>query len=44
MDVQWILITEKLSDVQVKTVHREIVTVTNAALFNTVTFKEKIFS
>lgn len=41
MDVQWIVITKKLSDVQMKTVHRE--KVINTALFNTVTFKEKIF-
>lgn len=44
MDVQWIVMIKKLSDVQMKTVHRERVTVTNTALFNTVTFKEKIFS
>lgn len=43
MDVQWIVITKKLSDVQMKTVHRERVIVINTALFNTVTFKEKIF-
>lgn len=44
MDVQWIVITKKLNDVQMKTVYRERVIVTNTALFNKVTFKEKIFS
>lgn len=43
MDMQWIVITKKLSDVQMKTVHRERVIVINTALFNVETFKEKIF-
>jgi len=43
MDAQWIVITRKLNDVKMKSVHWERVIVTNTALFNTVTFKEKIF-
>lgn len=40
MDVQGIVITKKLNDVQMETVHRERITVSNTVLFNAVTFKD----
>lgn len=40
MDVQGIVITKKLKDVQMKTVHTERITVPNIILFNTVTPKD----